>query len=62
MRDIFVQNEGQKRADVSQGAGLFGSAAEFSKALEAINAGRRGEGTTSMALLLQLLSILKGGG
>jgi len=60
MKDIFVQNEGQARADVNQGMGIFGSAAEFAKALEAINAGRRGEGALSLQQLLELLKILKG--
>jgi len=60
MKDIFVQNEGMKRADVNQGTGIFNTATEFAKALEAINSGRRGEGSMAMQQLLALLQILKG--
>jgi hypothetical protein len=60
MKDIFVQNEGMKRADVNQGTGMFNTATEFAKALEAINSGRRGEGSLAMQQLLALLQILKG--
>jgi len=62
MRDIFLQNEGQKRQDVQLGAGLFGQGAGFEQMLEAINAARRGEGSQALQQLLMLLQILKGGG
>jgi hypothetical protein len=62
MRDIFLQNEQQKRADVNQGGGIFNQGMSFAQALEAMNASRRGEGTAAMQQLLQLLQILKGGG
>jgi hypothetical protein len=60
MRDIFLQNEAQKRADVTQGQGIFGTGVDFAALLEQLNAARRGEGTAALSQLLQLLQILKG--
>lgn len=60
MRDIFVQNESQKRSDISLGQSLFGTGTDFAQALESINSARRGEGTMALQQLLTLLGILKG--
>lgn len=54
MRNLFVANEAQKRADYTQGQGILGTGMDYSRFLEAINAARRGEGSDALLAMLQL--------
>ena len=54
MRNLFVANESQKRADYTQGQGILGTGMDYSRFLEAINAARRGEGSDALLAMLQL--------
>jgi len=53
MRDVFLQNELQKRKDIELSNLLFGGGINFNTILEQLNAGRRGEGQAALALFLQ---------
>ena len=62
MRDVFLANELQKREDQDKytaiAQSLFGTGAGFQQVLEAINAGRRGEGQNALALFLSYITSL----
>jgi hypothetical protein len=59
-RQLFVANELQKKQDLQNYTGLantlMGTGMGYEQLLEAINASRRGEGQTALALFLQWLS------
>jgi hypothetical protein len=61
-RQVQIANEEQKRKDLmdytKMASDLTGQGVSFEQVREAINAARRGEGTTSMALMLQYLTTL----
>ena len=62
MRDLFVADEEKKKQDLMDYTGaaqnIFGGGIGYNSMLEQINAGRRGEGRESMAMLLQYLMSL----
>ena len=62
LRDLFVKNEEKKLTDLMTYTGgakdIFGAGQGFWQALEAINAGRRGEGLQALAMMLELLGQL----
>jgi len=62
MRDVFLTNELQKREDQEKyttlAQSLFGTGTGFNQILEAINAGRRGEGQNALALFLSYITSL----
>ncbi len=59
-RDIMIKNEEQKRADTELSSSILGRGLGFEQLIEAINAGRRGEGQNALSMLLALLQLFKG--
>lgn len=62
-RNIFLENEQQKRKDLELYTGLassiFGGGMNYEQLREAINSGRRGEGQSALMMLLSLLNLYK---
>jgi hypothetical protein len=63
-RDVYLQNELQKRKDLTDyttlANTLFGTGVGYNQIREAINAARRGETQNSLEMLLRLLGLFKG--
>lgn len=63
-RDIFLESEKQKKLDYlnysNLSRGIFGTGQNYNAMIEAINAGRRGERTSALQLLLDFFSRMGG--